>query len=116
MTQANCKPETQTDLTQTALLKDTVVAPRRFASKAELLQTVTSLRDDYGRMQDTASHLLFLEIAVALGWDEGTAREDLLRRVKAFRDTAGAADGYLAMVLSEVLSALGAEPDRKSVV
>ena len=55
-------------------------------SRADLLTAVKTFRDERGRMQDTAAHLLLTEVACHLEWNVTAARCQLADRARALRD------------------------------
>jgi hypothetical protein len=79
-------------------------------SRADLLTAVKTFRDERGRMQDTAAHLLLTEVACHLEWNVTAARCQLADRARALRDDPDRGpDSVLALLLSEVIVALGGE-------
>ncbi|HEY1379390.1 MAG TPA: hypothetical protein VGF55_21490 [Gemmataceae bacterium] len=79
---------------------------------AELLELVRQMRDERGRLADTAAHQLLTEVACALEWAAGPAvRGELSRRVEALRDERRREPNQLlALLLAEVAATLGTEP------
>jgi hypothetical protein len=78
--------------------------------RADLLTAVKTYRDERGRMQDTAAHLLLTEVACHLEWNVAAARVELAERALALRDDPDRGrDPILALLLSEVVTALGGD-------
>jgi hypothetical protein len=81
-------------------------------SRADLLTAVKNYRDERGRMQDMAAHLLLTEVACHLEWNVAAVRVELAERARGLRDDPGRGpDPILAVLLSEVVAALGSDPN-----
>ena len=79
--------------------------------RADLVAVVKGIRDERGRLHDTAAHLLLTEVACCLEWDARAARADLLSRLRALREERSRTkDPVLMLLLAEVIPALECDP------